>query len=82
MRTSTASPGLPGRCTRCTPRWSRATPGGRCWLWTAPSSGIVFAKSLDDPQTGYALTLGESRRDLITGASANDQVSTGGCAVG
>jgi hypothetical protein len=44
--------------------------------------GIVFAKSLDDPQTGYALTLGESRRDLIIGTSANDQVSTGGCAVG
>jgi S1-C subfamily serine protease len=44
--------------------------------------GIVFAKSLDDPQTGYALTLGESRRDLIIGAGANDQVSTGGCAVG
>jgi S1-C subfamily serine protease len=44
--------------------------------------GIVFAKSLDDPQTGYALTLRESRRDLIIGTSANDQVSTGGCAVG
>jgi S1-C subfamily serine protease len=45
-------------------------------------AGIVFAKSLDDPATGYALTLGESRQDLLIGAAATDPVSTGGCAVG
>jgi S1-C subfamily serine protease len=45
-------------------------------------AGIVFAKSLDDPTTGYALTLGESRQDLLTGAAATEPVSTGGCAVG
>lgn len=45
-------------------------------------AGIVFAKSLDDPQTGYALTLSESRADLVTGTTASAQVGTGGCAVG
>jgi S1-C subfamily serine protease len=45
-------------------------------------TGIVFAKSLDDPTTGYALTLQESRSDLVAGMSAADRVSTGGCAVG
>ncbi|HET9654054.1 MAG TPA: MarP family serine protease [Kineosporiaceae bacterium] len=45
-------------------------------------AGIVFAKSLDDPQTGYALTLSESRADLVAGSTASAQVGTGGCAVG
>lgn len=45
-------------------------------------AGIVFAKSLDDATTGYALTLSESRQDLLVGSAATDPVSTGGCAVG
>ncbi len=45
-------------------------------------AGIVFAKSLDDPNTGYALTMSESRSDLVSGTNATDRVSTGGCAVG
>jgi S1-C subfamily serine protease len=45
-------------------------------------TGIVFAKSLDDPNTGYALTLSESRADLVAGSTATDRVGTGGCAVG
>lgn len=45
-------------------------------------AGIVFAKSLDDPRTGYALTLSEARSDLLAGTAATDQVSTGACAVG
>jgi S1-C subfamily serine protease len=45
-------------------------------------TGIVFAKSLDDPSTGYALTAQESRSDLVAGMSASGRVSTGGCAVG
>jgi S1-C subfamily serine protease len=45
-------------------------------------AGIVFAKSLDDPTTGYALTMSESRQDLVTGVAASAPVSTGGCAVG
>ena len=45
-------------------------------------AGIVFAKSLDDASTGYALTMEESRADLTAGSRATNRVSTGGCAVG
>jgi S1-C subfamily serine protease len=44
--------------------------------------GIVFAKSLDDETTGYALTLDEARSVIETGATLGDQVSTGACANG
>lgn len=45
-------------------------------------AGVVFAKSLDDPNTGYALTMGASRAVIAAGIRASDQVPTGGCAVG
>jgi S1-C subfamily serine protease len=45
-------------------------------------TGIVFAKSLDDASTGYALTLAEAEADLRQGAAATSAVSTGGCVVG
>jgi S1-C subfamily serine protease len=44
--------------------------------------GIVFAKSLDDDSTGYALTLDESRSVIEAGTQLRDAVSTGGCASG
>ena len=44
--------------------------------------GVVFAKSLDDPSTGYALTLAEARPVLQAAAGANQPVSTGGCSTG
>lgn len=44
--------------------------------------GIVFAKSLDDESTGYALTLAEARPVLEAAASARGAVSTGACTVG
>lgn len=44
--------------------------------------GVVFAKSLDDAQTGYALTLTEVRSDITAGVAATDAVGTGGCAAG
>ncbi len=44
--------------------------------------GIVFAKSLDDPSTGYALTMTEARSDIAAGIAAAARVSSGGCAVG
>lgn len=44
--------------------------------------GIIFAKSLDDDQTGYALTLQESKPDITAGIEAADAVSTGDCAAG
>lgn len=42
--------------------------------------GVVFARSLDDAQTGYALTLAEVADDLARGSASVDPVSTGGCA--
>ena len=44
--------------------------------------GIVFAKSLDDDQTGYALTLTEARPVLEAASRSFSGVSTGGCAAG
>jgi len=41
--------------------------------------GIVFAKSLDDPNTGYALTLDEARPVLDAAATASVPVNTGAC---
>jgi len=42
--------------------------------------GVVFAKSLDDPNTGYALTAEEAAPVARAGRAADDQVSTGTCA--
>lgn len=44
--------------------------------------GIIFAKSLDDDSTGYALTLQESEPVLAKGRAATDPVPVGGCAAG
>jgi S1-C subfamily serine protease len=44
--------------------------------------GIVFARSLDDTATGYALTLSEARTTILNGERQSDPVSTGGCASG
>lgn len=41
--------------------------------------GIVFAKSLDDDSTGYALTLTEAKPVLDVAASASRPVTTGAC---
>ncbi|MEP7161144.1 MAG: MarP family serine protease [Dermatophilaceae bacterium] len=43
-------------------------------------SGVVFARSLDDPKTGYALTLTELRPVLGSASRAGSTVATGGCA--
>jgi S1-C subfamily serine protease len=45
-------------------------------------AGIVFAKSLDDPLTGYALTVKEVTGDIRAGIGAENSVSSGGCAAG
>jgi len=43
--------------------------------------GVVFAKSLDDAQTGYALTADEVRQDVTKGRQATRPVDTQGCAI-
>ncbi|MGW3339688.1 MarP family serine protease [Streptomyces seoulensis] len=50
------------------------TPQGRVY-------GVVFAKSLDDAETGYALTADEIRQDIARGRTANSQVGTDNCAL-
>jgi S1-C subfamily serine protease len=41
--------------------------------------GVVFAKSLDDPDTGYALTVDETRRVVRAGRDRTEPVRTGSC---
>jgi S1-C subfamily serine protease len=41
--------------------------------------GVVFAASVDDPQTGYALTAHEVASDAAAGAGRTEAVSTQGC---
>ncbi|MFE4970245.1 MarP family serine protease [Streptomyces sp. NPDC056660] len=43
--------------------------------------GVVFAKSLDDADTGYALTADEIQADIARGRTANQQVGTDSCAL-
>ncbi|MFI1410935.1 MarP family serine protease [Streptomyces sp. NPDC020707] len=50
------------------------TPDGKVY-------GVVFAKSLDDPETGYALTVEEIQEDIIKGRTANQQVDSDSCAL-
>ncbi|WKX71740.1 MarP family serine protease [Streptomyces sp. XD-27] len=48
------------------------TPEGRVY-------GVVFAKSLDDANTGYALTVDEVREDIEQGRTAESRVDSQGC---
>ncbi|BFO13974.1 hypothetical protein SHKM778_03620 [Streptomyces sp. KM77-8] len=43
--------------------------------------GVVFAKSLDDAETGYALTADEIQDDITKGRTANQQVDSDNCAL-
>ncbi|HET8987374.1 MAG TPA: MarP family serine protease [Humibacillus sp.] len=44
--------------------------------------GVIFAKSLEDAGTGYALTLAEAKPVLEAGARASREVDTGPCIAG
>ena len=44
-------------------------------------SGVIFARSLDDANTGYALTVDEIREDIERGRTAVQQVDTQACAL-
>ncbi|MEU3502028.1 MarP family serine protease [Streptomyces hundungensis] len=50
------------------------TPEGKVY-------GVVFAKSLDDPDTGYALTADEIQADIQQGRTAGQQVDSQQCAL-
>ena len=42
--------------------------------------GVVFAASVTDPDTGYALTAEQVGRSAVSGVSGSDEVGTGDCA--
>ncbi|MFF3846966.1 MarP family serine protease [Streptomyces sp. NPDC002328] len=50
------------------------TPDGKVY-------GVVFAKSLDDADTGYALTADEIRQDIAQGRTAGQEVDSDNCAL-
>ncbi|MFT2016171.1 MarP family serine protease [Streptomyces sp. 796.1] len=50
------------------------TPEGRVY-------GVVFARSLDDANTGYALTASEVQQNIKEGRTATTQADTQGCAM-
>ncbi|MGW0465384.1 MarP family serine protease [Streptomyces sp. NPDC003027] len=55
--------------------------GGPLLTENGEVSGVIFARSLDDPNTGYALTVDEIRDDIAQGRTANQQVDSRGCAL-
>lgn len=77
--------GRPGVVRRVYSLYATVEPGNSGGPVVDPSGalvGVVFAKSLDDENTGYALTLSEAKPDIDAGVAATDAVSTGGCAAG
>jgi S1-C subfamily serine protease len=55
--------------------------GGPLLTTDGQVAGVVFAKSLDDSNTGYALTADEIRPDVTAGKTADQQVDTQSCAL-
>lgn len=55
--------------------------GGPLLTTSGQVYGVVFAKSLDDSETGYALTGDEVAPDASAGRAATRQVDTQGCAL-
>jgi S1-C subfamily serine protease len=77
--------GTPGVVREVYSLFTRVEPGNSGGPLLDPSGavvGVVFARSLDDSSTGYALTLAESRPVLASAGKASDAVDTGGCSPG
>jgi S1-C subfamily serine protease len=77
--------GQPGVTREIYSLFARVEPGNSGGPLLTPTGevvGVVFAKSLDDPSTGYALTLTEARPVLDAAADASQPVDTGGCSTG
>jgi len=77
--------GAPGVTREIYSLYARVEPGNSGGPLLSPSGtviGVVFAKSLDDDETGYALTLAEAMPVLAQAAGATEAVSTGPCQVG
>ena len=54
--------------------------GGPIVTGSGAVAGMVFAASVTDQDTGYALTAAQVADAAETGLSSSVQVSTGGCA--
>ena len=77
--------GSPGVVREVYSLYARVQPGNSGGPLLSPSGavvGIVFARSLDDDRTGYALTLDEARPVLDAANSSFSPVNTGGCVAG
>jgi S1-C subfamily serine protease len=77
--------GAPGTVREVYSLYARVEPGnsgGPLLSRDGRVVGIVFAKSLDDVSTGYALTLREAAPVLEAARAATAPVGTGGCAAG
>jgi S1-C subfamily serine protease len=77
--------GSPGVVRQVYSLYARVQPGNSGGPLLSPSGqvvGIVFARSLDDTNTGYALTLDEARPVLDAAKRSSSPVSTGGCVAG
>ncbi|WP_069813319.1 MarP family serine protease [Streptomyces sp. TP-A0874] len=64
--------------------FSMVRPGNSGGPLLAPDGrvyGVVFAKSRDDADTGYALTVDEVREDIEKGRTAGSRVDSQGCAL-
>lgn len=65
--------------------FARVQPGNSGGPLLSPDGqvvGVVFAKSLDDERTGYAMTASEVAPVLAAAAAASEPVDVGGCAAG
>jgi S1-C subfamily serine protease len=77
--------GSPGAIREVYSLFARVQPGNSGGPLLSPSGdvvGVVFARSLDDDRTGYALTLDEARPVLDVADSSFSPVSTGDCVAG
>jgi S1-C subfamily serine protease len=77
--------GSPGVVREVYSLFARVEPGNSGGPLLSPAGevvGVVFAKSLDDENTGYALTMDEARPVLQAAGSSFSPVNTGGCAAG
>jgi S1-C subfamily serine protease len=77
--------GSPGAVREVYSLYARIQPGnsgGPLLSSTGAVVGIVFARSLDDDKTGYALTLDEARPVLDAATRSFAAVSTGDCVAG
>ena len=77
--------GGPGAVREVYSLYAKIQPGNSGGPLLSPTGavvGVVFARSLDDDMTGYALTLDEARPVLAVATSSSSAVSTGDCVSG